>query len=154
MLYTVPKPQIYMYLSVEISMKPFKTFEKKYILYVYFAADWQRGQLIFVLNSQRPTEWEIQTEHIDNSSRHMFMVSFLHHYYRPQRSCGQGYVFTRVCDSVHGGGSPGRETPPDRQTPPPPRKQTPEYGLRAAGTHPTGMHACLSHLIPLWACFR
>ena len=22
--------------------------------------------------------------------------------YRPQRSCGQGYVFTRVCDSVHG----------------------------------------------------
>ena len=24
--------------------------------------------------------------------------------YRPQRSCGQGYVFTRVCDSVHGGG--------------------------------------------------
>ena len=26
------------------------------------------------------------------------------HIYRPQRSCGQGYVFTRVCDSVHGGG--------------------------------------------------
>ena len=24
--------------------------------------------------------------------------------YRPQRSCGQRYVFTRVCDSVHGGG--------------------------------------------------
>ena len=24
-------------------------------------------------------------------------------YYRPQRSCGQGYVFTRVCDSVQGG---------------------------------------------------
>ena len=24
-------------------------------------------------------------------------------YYRPQRSC-EGYVFTRVCDSVHGGG--------------------------------------------------
>ena len=23
-------------------------------------------------------------------------------HYRPQRSCGQGYVFTRVCDSVHG----------------------------------------------------
>ena len=22
-------------------------------------------------------------------------------YYRPQRSCGQGYVFTRVCDSVN-----------------------------------------------------
>ena len=24
-------------------------------------------------------------------------------FYRSQRSCGQGYVFTRVCDSVHGG---------------------------------------------------
>ena len=27
------------------------------------------------------------------------------YFYRPQRSCGQGYVFTRVCDSVHRGGS-------------------------------------------------
>ena len=25
-------------------------------------------------------------------------------YYRPQRRLGQGYVFTRVCDSVHRGG--------------------------------------------------
>ena len=45
---------------------------------------------------------------------------------------------------------PTRQTPPDwaeppqtRQTPPP-GKQTPEYGLRAAGTHPTGMHSCLA----------
>ena len=77
-------------------------------------------------------------------------------YYRPQRSCGQGYVFTRVCDSVHRGGSPGRENPPRQGEPPPqenppagrnppwagrtppdqanppPGKQTPEYGLRAA----------------------
>ena len=43
---------------------------------------------------------------------------------------------------------PGPGTPPrTRQTPPagrtpPPGKQTPEYGLRAAGTHPTGMHSC------------
>ena len=68
---------------------------------------------------------------------------------RPQRGCGQGYVFTRVCDSVHRGGlrrppwdqadtppGPGRtpltrENPPDQaDTPPdqgePPRtKQTP-----------------------------
>ena len=121
--------------------------------------------------------------------------------YRPQRSWGQGYVFTRVCDSVHREGlragrtpwagrnplgrenpsTPGRppwtrQTPQTRQTPPdqadppdppgqggtppwqgesppdqtdpprpgrPPRKQSPEYGLRAAGTHPTGMHSCL-----------
>ena len=105
-----------------------------------------------------------------------------HYIYRSQRSCDQGYIFTRVCDSVHRGGlragrtppGPGRhplspdqadpprqgEPPPDQadtpprtrqtpragRTPPdqadtPPRKQTPEYGLRAAGTHPTGMHS-------------
>ena len=29
---------------------------------------------------------------------------------------------------------------PREQTPPP--KQTPAYGQRAAGTHPTGMHSC------------
>ena len=35
---------------------------------------------------------------------------------------------------------PGRHPPgPGRY---PPRKQTPAYGLRAAGTHPTGMHSC------------
>ena len=56
---------------------------------------------------------------------------------RPQQSCDQGYVFTRVCDSVHGagvsapgpGGSP-RQTPPG-QTPPwadTPQADTPGYG--------------------------
>ena len=46
------------------------------------------------------------------------------------------------------------DTPQTRQTPPrpgrhppdladhPPGKQTPEYGLPVAGTHPTGMHSC------------
>ena len=38
---------------------------------------------------------------------------------------------------------PLEQTPPQEQTPPP--KQTPAYGLRAAGTHPTGMHSC-SHV--------
>ena len=99
------------------------------------------------------------------------------YFYRPQRSCGQGNVFTGVCLSTRGGGClpqcmlgchtpPGtRQTPPDREPPPmenppgwrapprwrtttppdggPPGKQTPAYGLRAAGTHPTGMHSCL-----------
>ena len=124
------------------------------------------------------------------------------HFYRPQRSCGQGNIFTPVCHSVHRGGlpqcmlgwhppwsrppradtpqsrHPPEQTPPQSrhpleqtppgpdpprpdpsqsrhhpppqdqtpppldQTPPPPRKQTPAYGLRAAGTHPTGMHFC------------
>ena len=46
------------------------------------------------------------------------------------------------------GRPPGPARPPQaRQTPPldqadPPGKQTPAYSLRAAGTHPTGMHSC------------
>ena len=120
-------------------------------------------------------------------------------FYRPQRSCGQGHVFTGVCLSTGGWGGclpqcmlgyhsprdqadppgpdrhppgpgrnppdqadpldqedprtrqtplgPGRHPPQTRQTPPwtrqtPARKQTAAYGLRAAGTHPTGMHSC------------
>ena len=40
---------------------------------------------------------------------------------------------------------PGTRHPPEQTTPwdqSPPRKQTPANGLRAAGTHPTGMHSC------------
>ena len=52
--------------------------------------------------------------------------------YRPQRSCGQGNIFTPVCHSVHRGGLPqcmlGYHPPRTRQTPPrdqtPPTKQT------------------------------
>ena len=53
-------------------------------------------------------------------------VSVPNYSYRPQRSCGQGYVFTRVCDSVHRGVSRQGEPPPPptRQTPPRTR-QTP-----------------------------
>ena len=40
-----------------------------------------------------------------------------------------------------------RQIPPDQTPPPTPRKQTPAYGLRAAGTHPTGMHSCSSDSI-------
>ena len=40
----------------------------------------------------------------------------------PVRSCGQGYVFTHVCDSVHGGGLPqcmlGYHTTPWEAHPP------------------------------------
>ena len=54
-------------------------------------------------------------------------------YYRPQRSCGQGYVFTRVCDSVNGGGmseadTPQEQTPPEQTHPPP--------GSRSPGADP------------------
>ena len=56
-----------------------------------------------------------------------------HHYYRLQRSCGQGNIFTPVCLSVHRGGvcasvlagippPPEADTPQSRQ---PPRADTP-----------------------------
>ena len=84
----------------------------------------------------------------------------VYNFYRPQRSCGQGNAFTGVCLSRGGRGSasvhagmpyppgPGRHPPgPGRPPHPPdqadpPGKQTPAYGLRTAGTHPTGMHSC------------
>ena len=73
--------------------------------------------------------------------------------HRPQRSC-EGYVFTRVCHSVHGGGClvlggllrggllqggvasqhALRQTPPPRET-----------ATAADGSHPTGMHSCLNY---------
>ena len=68
--------------------------------------------------------------------------------YRPQLSCGQGYVFTRVCDSLLTGGfasvhaglpppprgkqipplgssPPPRRHPPGKQPSPPPQKEAP-----------------------------
>ena len=56
----------------------------------------------------------------------------LTYYYRPQRSCGQGNVFTAVCDSVHRGGVClsacwdtllTKETPQEGGTPP--KKEAP-----------------------------
>ena len=44
-------------------------------------------------------------------------------------------------------GSRHPPSPPREQTLPhltPPRKQTPAYGQRVAGTHPTGMHSCFA----------
>ena len=101
---------------------------------------------------------------------------FFQHFYRPQRSCGQGNIFTHclslilftggVCLSAcwdatpPSGPDPPWSRPTWEQTPPgpdpsgpdppadpprdqtPPGKQTPAYGLWAAGTHPTGMHSC------------
>ena len=48
--------------------------------------------------------------------------------YRPQRSCGQDYVFTRVCDSVHRGGLQAGRTPLGQGDPPRPRENPPDQG--------------------------
>ena len=94
-------------------------------------------------------------------------------FYRPKRSFGQGYVFTGVCDSVHGGGGAldfalilggvpdfaliilGGDSSKFSGggsflggVPPNFRGggSPPEYGQRSAGTHPTGMHSCFHYL--------
>ena len=71
-------------------------------------------------------------------------------YYRPQRSCGQGNIFTPVCHSVHGGvclsacwdttpqeqtPSLGADTPPGSDTPPraDPLEQTPPWNRPPLG---------------------
>ena len=64
---------------------------------------------------------------------------------------GQGYVFTRVCDSVHGGGGASVHAgkPPGGRPPQEETRKTPlgavhakRYGQQAGSTHPTGMHTC------------
>ena len=62
--------------------------------------------------------------HTAAQSPNTFPFNDFSSFYRPQRSCGQGYVFTRVCDSVNRGGSPEnppgtKETPPRDQGEPP-----------------------------------
>ena len=41
--------------------------------------------------------------HLLHIPRDILTTNYVNHFYRPQRSC-EGYVFTRVCDSVHRGG--------------------------------------------------
>ena len=80
------------------------------------------------------------TEQNPRSSSYNFKRACFHSnmvYYRPQRSSGQGYVFTRVCDSVHRGvvclsacwdTTTPRSRHPWEQTPPgsrPPRSRNP-----------------------------
>ena len=93
----------------------------------------------------------------------IWMYSLTSNWYLPPATkLGQGYVFTLVCDSVHGGWGclsqcmlmipPWEQTPPGADTAPgadTPREQTTpravyvgRYGQQAGCTHPTGMHTC------------
>ena len=55
-----------------------------------------------------------------------------------KRSFGQGNMFTGVCLSTGGGGAWSRGVPGG--DPPP-------TATAAGGTHPTGMHSCLTNMI-------
>ena len=65
-----------------------------------------------------------------------FDLTWMKFHYRPQRSCGQGNIFTAVCHSVHMGGSPlGRTPPPDQADPPPTRQTPPDQADPPSGAH-------------------
>ena len=55
---------------------------------------------------------------------HLFTIAACVYIYRPQRSCGQGNIFTPVCHSVHRAWSASVHAgiPPLEQTPPLPRQ--------------------------------
>ena len=91
----------------------------------------------------------IELQHcIDKIFEFIGTCSMINHFYQPQRSCGQGNIFTPVCHSVHRGGglpqcmlgchpsgrrhhpplcqgdppakeTPRKEAPPAKETPPP-----------------------------------
>ena len=65
--------------------------------------------------------------------------------YRPHRSCGQGYVFTRVCDSVNRGVS-GRENPPCQGDTP--QSRPPQHGDTPDHTPPQSRHPWSRHPHP------
>ena len=114
-------------------------FEKnKYIIYIY----------IYILFRRNYCTWDLLlwlSPRFPRSPATFAGLTLSICYYRPQRSCGQGNVFTGVCDSVHGRevsasvhvgipdppGSrhaPRADPPPGADTPPPPKKQAPAYG--------------------------
>ena len=80
----------------------------------------------------------------------------------PANEICEGYVFTRVYHSVHGGGGcpiaccagihpPPKSTPPldQRQIShrhPPGAVHAERYGQQAGGTHPTGMQSCYFYI--------
>ena len=45
--------------------------------------------------------------------------------------------------------SPWMQTPPQCRSPPPPDADPFSYGQQAGGTHPTGMHTCLTFIFPI-----
>ena len=59
-----------------------------------------------------------------NSTPHICLCDVCY-FYRPQRRCGQGNVFTAVCDSVHRGVLPRR---PPQEGGPLPRRPPPQEG--------------------------
>ena len=104
-------------------------------------------QLLWLNNKMRLSLRNLHAlQHEKNMLKHKV------NYYRPQRSCGQGNIFTPVCHSVHGGGGmseadtpPGSDPPgqthPGSDTPPvstPPPGQMPPLGQIPQVRHPPG----------------
>ena len=73
--------------------------------------------------------------------KYIYYLIFNTYYYRPQRSCGQGNVFTGVCLSTGGGCLPqcilGCHTPPDQADTPLDQGDPPGLGRHPPGTRQT-----------------
>ena len=105
-----------------------------------------------------PARHKLQREHFYRPQRSWAKVMFLQA--SVILSTGEGGVYLSGCwDTTSPEQTPpweqtphlGADTPPGADTPgtdtpgtdTPPHKETPAYGQRTAGTHPTGMHSCL-----------
>ena len=92
-------------------------------------------------NTARKHQFQAPTKNVRHYS------TFINHY-RPQRSCGQGYVFTRVwfCSQGGGGLQVGR-TPPQWETPPPRQGEPPQAGRHPPprNRHPPGPNPPQDH---------
>ena len=101
-------------------------------------------QSLFMLNWAYCVNLTYKIEFTESSNVFIFarwsiIVSTYSYKYRPQRSCGQGYVFTRVCNSVRGGSvSVHAGIPPWEQTPraDPPGSRHPQSRHPPRSRHP------------------
>ena len=121
------------------------------------------GEFTFTLSDAVHDVWALQGADYDYATnscsglcKDYLQVTFL--LLPPAMKLGEGYVFTRVCDSVHRGEYLGRYPPGTRYTRrdqvhsprtryprtryPPGAVHAGRYRQHAGGKHPTGMHSC------------
>ena len=110
-------------------------------------------QVEYIINITEQPWCRLMTTSAAKTHDDIRKINFVY-FYRPQRSCGQGNIFTPVCHSVHSGGGRGgyasvhagippprtRQTPPDQADPPRDQADTPQTRQTppGPGRHPPG----------------
>ena len=87
-------PNFRLYLNTKLANPKYtpNVFGKSMVINYTVTLKGLEDQLLSVIVKFERKELEEQRERLIQETRYI---------YRPQRSCGQGYVFTRVCDSVN-----------------------------------------------------